>query len=126
MNEDYENNYSDGYIHSPSDSVRYEIDYEEIENAFYRALNRVNEDNTSQEGVISEVVYSDLVQFHTSTDAELMTCKVEVPLTSCAEQSTAYLLDIRNILFLFLSIYFIFTSYSKIKSSILHLYKARS
>ena len=126
MNEDYENNYTDGDLHTSTDSLRSEIDYQKIEDAFYNALNRVNEDNTSQEGYFSEVVNSDLVNFHTSTDSELMTCKVVAPPTSCAEQSTAYLLDIRNILFLFLSVYFILTSYSKIKSCVLNLYKARS
>ena len=132
MNEDYEEFYSDGDLHTSSDPERVEVDYQKIEDAFYNALNRIESEKSSDPGqvlveqqVIPDSNYS-LVEFATPTDSSLMTCKVEAPPTSCVEQSTSYLLDIRNILFLFLSVYFILTSYSKIKSSVLHLYKARS
>ena len=132
MNEDYEEFYSDSDLHTSSDSERVEVDYQKIEEAFYNALNRVESEKLNDSGqvLVEQQVIPDsnypLVEFATPTDSSLMTCKVDVPPASCVEQSTAYLLDIRNILFLFLSVYFILTSYSKIKSSVLHLYKARS
>lgn len=132
MNEDYEEFYSDSDLHTSSDSERAQVDYQKIEDAFYNALNRIESEklNDSSQVLVEQQVIPDtnysLVEFATPTDSSLMTCKVEVPPASCVEQSTAYLLDIRNILFLFLSVYFILTSYSKIKSSVLHLYKARS
>ena len=113
MNEDYEEFYSDDDLHTSTDSERIEVDYQKIEDAFYNALYRVESEKLNDSGqvLVEQQFISDsnypLVEFATPTDSSLMTCKVEAPPTSCVEQSTSYLLDIRNILFLFLSVYFI-------------------
>lgn len=59
------------------------------------------------------------VEFTSDTDSHLYTVGVEndTPLTS-AEQSAVYLLEIRNLLLIFLCIFVLFTIYSKLKNTI--------
>ena len=95
-----------------------EIDYQEIEKAVYRALSNYKENN-----IQASTSDSDLVEFNTSTDARLFTVGTAAPPTSSAEQTTIILYDIRNIIFLFLSVYLVITVYSRIKNAVLHLYK---
>lgn len=123
MIEDYEEDYPIDDMHTSTDAESSCVDYEALEDAFYRAL--VKYHSNDSEVTNFENVSSDIVDFNTSTDSSYMTCDPIVAPSSTAQQSTIYLLDIRNILFLFLIIYFVFTSYSKIKTSIIHLYKAR-
>lgn len=104
------------------DSGQVVIDYSEIEKAMYNALKRLDTENKVQEQVYQDNIESDLVQFASGTDARLMTCSTTAAPTSSAQQSTAYLLDIRNILLLFLIVYFLITMYSKIKNLLLNYY----
>lgn len=107
MNEDF---------HTITDAQ--EIDYEQIEKAVYRALSNYKENNI--QAIDSQ---SNLVEFNTETDARLYTVHTVAPPTSSAEQTTIILYDIRNIIFLFLSVYLVLTVYSRIKNAVLHLYK---
>lgn len=62
---------------------------------------------------------TDSLEFSTSTDSRLYTVETVGSPSSVAEQELAYLLDIRNILLLFLLIYFIITMYSKLKHTLI-------
>lgn len=104
------------------DSGEVVIDYSEIEKAMYNALKRLDTENKVQEQVYQDNIESDLVEFASGTDASLMTVSTTAAPTSSAQQSTAYLLDIRNILLLFLIVYFLITMYSKIKNLLLNYY----
>lgn len=104
-------------IGSPTDSNTTEIDYKEIEECFYRALSRVEQDRSDKEALKRALnTDSDMLTFATGTDAQLYTVVAEP--TSSAQQTTAYLLDIRNFLIIFLFAWFIFTSYSKLKNTL--------
>lgn len=115
----------DSEVATPSDSEFYEdnnlqevnIDYDRIEQAFYNALESYKEDNTS-----SESFDSDLVEFSSSTDARYITVGLAAEPKSIAQQQTAYLLDVRNILLIFLLIWFVFNSYHKLKTLLTNYY----
>lgn len=62
---------------------------------------------------------SDTLEFSTSTDSKLYTVETVGAPSSVAQQELAYLLDIRNILLLFLLIYFVITMYSKLKNTLI-------
>lgn len=112
---------------SNTDAV--EIDYQKIEdsmyNSFSKALKEYNtqsSDNTKLS--VSPSVSTDYVEFATSTDSKLYTCELsEGHASSVAVQEVAYLLDIRNILLIFLFIYFIFSMYGKLKSTLINYYE---
>lgn len=102
---------------SPTDSEPIEIDYKEIEESFYRALQRLESDKANKEALQKSLnTENDMLEFHTSTDAQLYTVVAEPK--SNAQQQTAYLLDIRNFLIIFLFAWFIFTSYTKLKNTL--------
>lgn len=94
------------------------IDYDQIEDAFYNALYRLDQEQQNR-AALSD---SDLVEFATGTDARLLTGSTSAAPTSSAQQSAAYLLDIRNVLVLFLFIWFLVTVYSKIKNLLTNYY----
>lgn len=98
-----------------------QIDYEEIENAFYNALVEFNESQEA-DSVSSNSLNSDVLEFASSTDSKLYTVRSDAPLTSIEEQQTAYLLDVRNILLIFLFSYFLLTVYFKLKVMIKKYY----
>ena len=61
-------------VASPSDANNVEVDYQEIEDAFYRALSRVEQDKRNREALTKSLNNdSDLLVFHTPTDAQLYT-----------------------------------------------------
>lgn len=111
---------------SPTDSSdsqnSFEVDYDQIEKAMYNALKRLDTENKLQEAVKSSDQDSDVVEFSSSTDARMLTGSVVDAPTSSAQQQTTYLLDIRNILLLFLFIYFLITIYSKLKNLLINYY----
>ena len=115
----------DSKTSTPNDSEptstpdKVDIDYNEIEKAMYNALKRLDTENKVQEMAKSEPE-SDVVVFSSSTDAQMLTGQTAVVPTSSAQQTTAYLLDIRNILLIFLFAYFVITVYSKIKNSLIN------
>lgn len=100
----------------------FEVDYDQIEKAMYNALKRLDTENKFQEAVKSSVQDNDVVEFSSSTDARMLTGSVVDAPTSSAQQQTTYLLDIRNILLLFLFIYFLVTIYSKLKNLLINYY----
>lgn len=103
-----ENNNID--THTQGDAI--EIDYDKIEESLYQAILR----SKSTDSVSS---VDDYVEFNSQTDAQLYTVGVTAPLTTSAEQSTSFLLDIRNILLLFLFSYFIFNTYRMLKNTLM-------
>lgn len=111
---------------SPTDSSdsqnSFEVDYDQIEKAMYNALKRLDTENKFQEAVKSSDSDNDVVEFSSSTDARMLTGSVVDAPTSSAQQQTTYLLDIRNILLLFLFIYFLVTIYSKLKNLLINYY----
>lgn len=111
---------------TPTDSSdnenNFEVDYDQIEKAMYNALKRLDTENKFQEAVKSSDQDNDVVEFSSSTDARMLTGSVVDAPTSSAQQQTTYLLDIRNILLLFLFIYFLVTIYSKLKNLLINYY----
>lgn len=108
---------------TPSDATYYEIDYQKLEDSYYNALKRLDKEKQVQQELTKSVPDSDLVDFSSDTDATLYTVGVEAAPTTCAQQSTTYLLDIRNILLIFLLIYFCITIYSKLKTTLINYTK---
>ena len=94
---------NDNNVHTTGDAS--EIDYQEIQNAVVNALNQHDNVNSSSD---SEQSIDDFVSFASGTDASYMTVGVDVAPTTCAQQTTIYLVDIRNILFLLLCSYLVF------------------
>lgn len=113
---------------TPTDSTNsedsFEIDYSEIEKSMYNALRRLENERQVQEMSKAINEDSDLVEFSSSTDAEMFTGSSVAAADSTAQQQTIYLLDIRNILTLFLLIYFILNVYSRIKNSLSSYFKS--
>lgn len=111
---------------SPTDTTdnenSFEVDYDQIEKAMYNALKRLDTENKVLEAVKSSDQDNDVVEFSSSTDARMLTGSVVAAPTSSAQQQTTYLLDIRNILLLFLFIYFLVTIYSKLKNLLINYY----
>lgn len=111
---------------SPTDSSdsenSFEVDYDQIEKAMYNALKRLDNENKIQEASKSSDLDTDVVEFSSGTDARMLTGSVVDAPTSSAQQQTTYLLDIRNILLLFLFIYFLVTIYSKLKNLLINYY----
>ena len=96
--------------HTQGDAI--EIDYQRIEDSFYNALQKSKE-------IQSEPAIDDYIEFNTSTDANYYTVGVSAAPTTSAQQNTIYLLDVRNILLLFLFTYFIFNTYRMLKNTLM-------
>lgn len=122
MNDDYiqEISTSDDF-HTSTDASIAPVDYDKIEKAFYNALVEYQDNNSSA----TPIIESDLVEFASPCDAQLLTLKVAAAPTSSEQQATAFMADIRNLLFLFLICYFVFTVYSKLKNSVINFYSTR-
>lgn len=71
----------------------------------------------------SDDVASSVVEFSSDTDATLYTVETVGSPTSVAEQEVAILLDCRNILLIFLFVYFIVSMYGKLKSTLMNYYE---
>lgn len=71
----------------------------------------------------SNVDTSSVVEFSSDTDATLYTVETVEQPSSVAEQETAILLECRNILLIFLFVYFIVTMYGKLKSTLINYYE---
>lgn len=103
-----------------------DIDYKQIEDAYYNALKRVETEKANREALekamTEEVEETDLVQFASSTDARLYTATTVAAPASSAQQQVAYLLDIRNILLIFLLSYFVINVYTKLKNTLSKYY----
>ena len=107
-----------------SDSDAIEIDYEKIEDAYYNALKRIETEKEVQNLINDDSVNdSDLVEFSSETDAHLYTVGVADATTTCSQQQLTYILDIRNILLLFLFCYFCLSVYSKLKTTMINYTK---
>lgn len=122
---------------TPSDSneIDYDLLYDTYYNAFYDALNdyyesevNINGDNyinnssvnfrsSSSQAEIEINSSSDaLLEFSSSTDATMYTVGVASPPTSSGQATQMYLLEIRNILLIFVLTWVSVTLYSKIKN----------
>ncbi len=122
----------DNVINTPTDS-NIIIDYDKLEDTFYDALQRIEEDKKVQEQIEKDKQAlksinennSDLLEFSSSTDANLYTVNTVAEPTTSTQQQTAYILDIRNILLILLLFYFAFSIYSKIKTTMINFIKNR-
>lgn len=113
----------DDFSESVEDDEIIEIDYQKIEDAFYNALKQNQLDLDNKEALKKSIEdETDFVEFSSVTDARMLTGSVEAAPTSSAQQSTVYLLDIRNVLIIFLFIYFLINIYSKIKNTFINYY----
>lgn len=123
---------------TPSDAteIDYDLLYDTYYNAFYDALNdyynesevSVNGNNnidtssvdfrssTSQIEIDSNTSSDALLEFSSSTDATMYTVGVASPPTSSGQATQMYLLEIRNILLIFVLTWVSVTLYSKIKN----------
>lgn len=79
-------------------------------------------EQTTENFIDNSVYYDDVIEFSTGTDATMYTVWTETPPTSSAAQSTVYLLEIRNILLIFLLGYFCLIFYSKIKNLFINFF----
>ena len=102
----------DSNIHTTTDASS--IDYEQIEQAIINALNE--KDNKKNIDSVSEI--DDYVEFASGTDAKLYTVETAVAPTTSAQQTTAILLDIRNLVLLFFLTYVTLTFYRMLKTTI--------
>ena len=73
----------------------------------------------------SESSDADIVEFASGTDSKLYTATVESSPASTGEQTVAYMLDIRNILLLFLLIWFSVYLINMIKKTVLKFMKGK-
>lgn len=111
---DYEINES-----TPTDAD--ESTYDEIYQAVYDAVSDANSDNSNSNSSLSKSsltneITDDLLEFDEHTDDRMYTVYAQ-PQT-CAEQSTMYLLEIRNLLLIFILGYFILTLFYRFKNTI--------
>ena len=115
-----------------TDTDANEIDYDKLEDSFYNALDKYYKDNKNESINVSAAKVnnsqnafdlSGTVDFASSTDAKLYTCQYVDSPSSVAEQELGYLLDIRNILLIFLFVYFIISIYGKLKSTLINYYE---
>lgn len=101
----------DSNTHTTTDANS--IDYERIEEAIIKAL---EEKEKTKYDSISET--DDCIDFATSTDSKLYTVETTVAPTTSAQQATAILLDIRNLVLLFFLTYVTLTFYRMLKTTI--------
>lgn len=113
----------DSEISSESTSQPIEIDYEKIEQAYYNALSKIEQEKADKAAMKKAVSEDNTLEFSSATDAKLYTVGLVAPSTSVDEQQTAYILDIRNILLIFLLVYFCISIYGKLKTSLSNFYR---
>lgn len=101
----------DSNTHTTNDATS--IDYERIEQAIIKAL---EEKESKKYDSIAET--DDCVEFATGTDSKLYTVETTVAPTTSAQQTTALLLDIRNLVLLFFLTYVTLTFYRMLKTTI--------
>lgn len=82
----------------------------------------LSEEQTTENFIDNSVYYDNVIEFSTDTDATMYTVWTETPPASSAAQSTVYLLEIRNILLIFLLGYFCLVFYSKIKNLFINFF----
>lgn len=128
----FNNNVDDEGLATDTDasSVDYEILGDTIYVNTYNALSDYYSEhpellysNDLTRAVTSGDNNSSVVEFSSDTDATLYTVKTVDSPTSVAEQEVAILLDCRNILLIFLFVYFIVTMYGKLKSTLINYYE---
>lgn len=111
-------------VKEDNNTVVVDIDYKQIEIAYYNALKQIELEKANREALekaISEE-NTDVVDFATGSDARLYTVSTSDAPTSSAQQTTAYLLDLRNICLIFLLSYFVITAYTKLKNTLTKYY----
>lgn len=113
----------DSEISSEPTSQPIEIDYEKIEQAYYNALSKIEQEKADKAAMQKVVPEDNSLEFSSATDAKLYTVGLVAPSTSVDEQQTAYILDIRNILLIFLLVYFCISIYGKLKTSLSNYYR---
>lgn len=98
---------------------------EDMEQCFYNALDKYFSDNPiiiNNNNIDSSLASSnDALEFATSTDSKLYTVQVAGNgATSSPQQATAYILEIRNLLIIFMFCWLAITIYSKVKNLIIN------
>lgn len=93
----------------------YDVDSEPDMNEGFQDSEPITEESTTE-------YYDDVVVFNSETDATMYTVFAASPPTSSAAQQTVYLLEIRNILLIFMLGYFCLIFYSKIKNTFLNFF----
>lgn len=110
---------------TPTDAI--EVDYSEIGVQVYvntyNALKDYYSDYPQSNNIEVDYVDSLPVEFTTETDAKLYTGATVASPTSNGQQQTAYLLDVRNILLIFLLGYFVMHFYSRLKHLIINYFE---
>lgn len=109
-------------IASSTDAIQ--IDYQELEDTFYDALIRYENDFQLRSNSTEFQSDDSIVEFNSSTDATMYTVGVDVAPTSSAQQNTILLLEIRNLLLIFLFSWLLLTAYSKIKNLMINYHKS--
>ena len=99
---------------TPTDAT--ENDYESVYEAVYNALLDYNTDSSSNTRSVATQSDSDMIEFATSTDATMYTVSAD-PLT-CGQQSAMYLLEIRNLLLIFILGYFVLNLFYRFKNTV--------
>ena len=101
---------------TPTDATP--TDYESVYQAVYDALSDYSDDSSSNNRSISETLStdSDMIEFSSTTDATMYTVSAD-PLT-CGQQSAVYLLEIRNLLLIFILGYFIMNLFYRFKNTV--------
>lgn len=105
-----------------------DVKYMDIEMDMNLGDDNINEENVTEDtiSIDSDIETSTdnntLVEFASDTDATLYTVSTTAPPSSSAEQSTIYLLEIRNLLLIFLLGYFVLIFYSKIKNLFINFF----
>ena len=101
---------------TPTDATP--TDYESVYDAVYNALSDYSNDSASSNRSIVETsaTDSDLIEFSSTTDATMYTVSAD-PLT-CGQQSAVYLLEIRNLLLIFILGYFILNLFYRFKNTV--------
>ena len=102
--------------------------FPQVQNVRVNNLNSIDYSSITdaiEESERAEDSNNDLVEFASSTDSRLYTATVESSLGSTSEQTVAYILDIRNILLLFLLIWFSIYLINMIKKTVIKFMKGR-
>lgn len=109
-------------IASSTDAI--EIDYQKLEDTFFDALLRYENDYQLRSNTLESQSDDSIVEFNSSTDATMYTVGVDVAPTSSAQQNTILLLEIRNLILIFLFSWLLLTAYSKIKNLMINYHKS--
>ena len=84
-----------------------------------------SEDNTDDIEIDSQEITSsgDVVEFASSTDATMYTVETVTPPQDVAEQSAVYLLEIRNLLLIFMLSILVIKVYQMLKNTLINFYE---